>query len=117
MERTADERTLYPTVTVHLTPRAQQDQVVDREISATFTIDGETLGLAERYVQVTTNEADLPAADAPAPAASGANIAAPSGEPKAHLTITIRKGADEGSLRVGASRAPCRASGCEPTGP
>ena len=98
VERTADERTLYPTVTVHLTPRAQQDQVVDREISATFTIDGETLGLAERYVQVTTNEADLPAADAPAPAASGANIAAPSGEPKAHLTITIRKGADEGSL-------------------
>ena len=99
--RTDDERTLYPTVTVHLTPRAQQDPMVDRKVSATFSIDGETLGLAERYIQVTTSEADLPPADAPVPVAAGANIAAPSGEPKAHLTITIRKGATEGTLTWG----------------
>jgi len=92
----ADDR--YPTITVHLTARELPDRIADRKISATFAIDGETHGLAERYVRVTTDRTDLPTDSRAGRTATGANITAPSGEPKADLTITIRKGLRDGTL-------------------
>ena len=50
---------LYPTVVLHLIPRDMPDEMADREISATFSIEGETLGMAKRSIRVTKDEADV----------------------------------------------------------
>jgi hypothetical protein len=90
----------YPTVVVHLTARDLPDDLADRTISATFSIGGETLGVAMRSVRVTKDEAAIPTGLAPS-RASGTNITAPTGQPKAHVTITIAKGLSDGALQWG----------------
>ena len=92
---------LFPTEVVHLTARNLPDKMADRTITATFSIGGETLGVAVRQVRVTKDEAAV-VVPAGAPArASGTNITAPTGEPKAHVTITIAKGLGDGVLQWG----------------
>ena len=89
---------LHPMVTVHLTPRPIRDEMTDREISATFSIEGETLGFAQRFVRVTRAPDRQAATPVTVPQAGGVNIPAPSGDPKADLTIVIKKGVEAGTL-------------------
>ncbi|MFL5727660.1 MAG: CHAT domain-containing protein [Chloroflexota bacterium] len=96
--RSAD---LFPTVVVHLTARDLPDHMADRSISATFSIGGETLGVAMRSIRVTKDETAVPAGPVTPSRATGTNISAPTGEPKAHVTITIAKGLSAGSLQWG----------------
>lgn len=88
----------FPTVVVNLTARAMPEQFADREISAAFIIAGEPLGTAQRYVRVASQAAEVEDRVAPVGGASGTNITAPTGEPKAHLTIIIKRGLTPGSL-------------------
>lgn len=88
----------FPTVTVHLTAREMQDHIADREISAAFVIAGEALGTAQRNVRVTTDTAEIEDRAVPVGGASGTNITAPTGDPKADLTIIIKRGLAPGSL-------------------
>jgi hypothetical protein len=92
---------LYPTVVVHLTARDLADHLADRTITATYSIAGETLGVAMRAVRVVKDAAAVPAGLLEPQRASGTNITAPTGEPKAHVTITITKGLGDGVLQWG----------------
>ena len=88
----------FPTVVVHLTPRDIPGQTADREISAAFMIDGEPLGTAQRNLRVSKDPAEIAGSAAPIGSASGTNIPAPTGEPKADVTIIIKRGLAPGSL-------------------
>jgi hypothetical protein len=90
----------FPTETVNLTARPIQGDAADRVISATFSIDNEVLGVAYRVVRVAKEVAAQPVART-ARTAPGANITAPTGEPPAHVTVTIQKGAEQGVLQWG----------------
>lgn len=89
---------LYPTVVVHLTARDLPESRAVRSITATFSIDGETLGAATRQIIVTKDATALAPATL-APTASGTNIAAPTGLPPADVTITIKRGLEQGALQ------------------
>jgi hypothetical protein len=91
---------LYPTFIVHLTARDLPEPKAIRSITATFSIDGETLGAAMRQIIVTTDPDAIELA-APSSTATGANIAAPTGLPPADITITIKRGLEQGALQWG----------------
>ncbi len=69
-----------------------------RTITATFSIDGETLGAATRQLIVTADAGDIELV-APAPTTTGTNVTAPTGEPPADVTITITRGVERGVLQ------------------
>jgi hypothetical protein len=97
----------FPTGVVHLIARDLPDTSADRTITATFSIEGETLGVAIRQVRVTRDDQELHAAIPLGARASGTNITAPTGEPPAHVTITITRGVNPGALQWGiASSVP-----------
>jgi CHAT domain len=92
------EGDLYPPpAVVHLTARTPPDARAKRTITATFSIASETLGAATREIVVTTDPND-PDLTTTATTASGTNIATPTGEPPADITITITKGIEPGAL-------------------
>jgi len=91
---------LFPSVVVHLTARDLPEPREERSLTATFSIAGETLGAAIRKIIVTTDPAD-PGLEAATPTASGTNITAPTGDPAADITITIKRGLDAGKLLWG----------------
>jgi hypothetical protein len=94
---------LFPTFIVHLTARDLPEPKAIRSITATFSIDGETLGAATRQIIVTT---DPDAIELPAHA-TGTNITAPTGLAPADITITIKRGLEPGALQWGIeSRLP-----------
>lgn len=96
-----DPENLYPTMVVHLTARDLPGEMADREITATFSIEGETLGFAKRNVKVSADASVLADVTGKPQRATGANIAAPTGEPKAHVTVTIKRGLAPGVLMWG----------------
>ena len=89
---------LYPSVAVHLTARALPQPRAIRSITAMFTIAGETLGAATRQIIVTSDPSAVENA-ASATTATGTNIAAPTGQPPADVTITIKRGLEPGALQ------------------
>jgi len=89
---------LYPTFVVHLTARDLPEPKAIRSITATFSIDGETLGAATRQIIVTTDPNALELV-AHALTATGTNITAPTGQPPADITITIKRGLEQGALQ------------------
>ncbi len=89
---------LYPSVVVHLTARDLPTPQAIRSITATFSIDGETLGAATRQIIVTTDPGAVEV-EAPATTATGTNITAPTGLPPADITITIKRGLEQGALQ------------------
>ena len=89
---------LYPSVTVHLTARALPQPQAIRSITAMFTIAGETLGAATRQIIVTSDPAAVEVATS-ATTATGTNITAPTGQPPADVTITIKRGLEPGALQ------------------
>ena len=95
----ADDR-LFPTVGLHLTARDLPEATKDREITAIFSIEGQTLGTATRQILV-TKDATAVALQAPAVTATGANITTPTGEPAADVTIIIKVGLRRGALLWG----------------
>jgi hypothetical protein len=96
LEIREDDR--FPKVVLHLTPRDIAEDEVDREISVTFAMAGEVLGYAQRNVTVSKVAPEQVRGVVVARGATGANIPTPTGESKAHLTITIKKGAEKGRL-------------------
>jgi hypothetical protein len=95
----SDDR-LFPTVGLHLTARDLPEATKDREITAIFSIEGQTLGTATRHILV-TKDATAVALQAPAVTATGANITTPTGEPAADVTIIIKVGLRRGALLWG----------------
>jgi hypothetical protein len=91
---------LYPTAVVHLIARPIPERRATRSITATFSIEGETLGAATRQLIVTADAGDV-ALIAPAPTTTGTNVTAPTGEPPADVTITITRGVERGVLQWG----------------
>jgi hypothetical protein len=90
----------YPTAVVHLIARPIPARRATRSITATFSIEGETLGAATRQLIVTADAGDV-ALIAPAPTTTGTNVTAPTGEPPADVTITITRGVERGVLQWG----------------
>ena len=88
---------LFPTIGLHLTPRDLPEATKDREITAIYSIEGQTLGTATRHILV-TKDATAVALQAPEVTATGANITTPTGEPPADVTIIIKVGLNRGAL-------------------
>lgn len=89
---------LYPSVVVHLTARDLPTPQAVRSITATFSIDGETLGAATRQIIVNTDPGAVEVQE-PVMSATGTNITAPTGQPPADITITIKRGLEPGVLQ------------------
>jgi hypothetical protein len=89
---------LYPSVVVHLTARDLPEPEAIRSITATFSIGGETLGAATRQIIVTTDPTAIEVQE-PAITATGTNITAPTGQPPADITVTIKQGLEQGALQ------------------
>lgn len=71
MQVSADDR--YPSAMLHLTSQAEPGDSASRRIKAMYSVDGQPLGFAVRYVKVT------PSASAePASSAGGVNLSIPS---------------------------------------
>jgi hypothetical protein len=88
MEVTADAP--YPTVTLHLTPESQ-DQTSSRRIKAMYSVDGQPVGFAVRYVTVVPGTSPLPEQT---PTASGENLSVPAAPTPADLTVYVLKNRD-----------------------
>jgi hypothetical protein len=95
---------LYPSVVVHLTARDLPTPQAVRSITATFSIDGETLGAATRQIIVTTDPGAVEVQE-PVTTATGTNITAPTGLPPA-----------DRARSSGASNRTCPVSACPTTG-
>jgi hypothetical protein len=78
----------YPTFTLHLTADRQTVARQKREIHASYTVDGQPLGFAVRYLTVVRKAAAGP--EEPA-TASGVNVQVPSAARAADLTAVIRR--------------------------
>lgn len=78
----------YPTFKLHLTAAAQTTARQKREIHASYTVDGQPLGFAVRYVTVVRNAEAGPQEPA---AASGVNVQVPPAQRAADLTAVIRR--------------------------
>jgi hypothetical protein len=97
----------YPSVTLHLTAppdmpvqteaRAAaggaEESLKEREIRATFSVDGQPIGLAVRYVTVARTAADLP--DGEQAPALGVDMAVPATPLAADLTVWIHQAGDQ----------------------
>jgi hypothetical protein len=83
---------LYPTKDVHLTARDVDDKSADLELTAIFSLRGHPIGAAIRKVRVLRSDQPQPA---PTTSTSmGANMTVPAGDPPAHVTLTVKAGAD-----------------------
>jgi hypothetical protein len=80
----------YPVAKLHLRAMAQSENVKARSISATYTIDGLTIGVGMRSVAVVAR-ADLLDQAPQAGQERGVDIRAPLNEPPADLTLNIRR--------------------------
>jgi hypothetical protein len=80
--------TPFPTCTLHLTAAPQTAAKQKREIHASYTVDGQPLGFAVRYLTVVRQAGAAP--EEPA-AASGVNVQVPSAMRAADLTAVIRR--------------------------
>ena len=79
----------FPTVTLHLTAAPQTAAKQKREIHASYTVDGQPLGFAVRFLTVVRKAGAAP--EEPATAASGVNVQVPSAMRAADLTAVIRR--------------------------
>jgi hypothetical protein len=80
--------TPFPTCTLHLTAAPQTAPKQKREIHASYTVDGQPLGFAVRYLTVARKAGAGP--EEPA-SASGVNVQVPSAPRAADLTAVIRR--------------------------
>jgi hypothetical protein len=78
----------YPTFTLHLTADRQTVAKQKREIHASYTVDGQPLGFAVRYLTVVRKAG---AASAESATASGVNVQVPAATRAADLTAVIRR--------------------------
>ena len=83
----------YPSVILHLTPEKGQADDGTRRIRAQYSVDGQPVGFAVRYVTVTP---DASLAAEPTPSAGGVNLSIPAAPAPADLsvTITMKEGSD-----------------------
>lgn len=82
----------YPAVTLHLTPERQDQAGVGRpRIKAMYSVDGQPLGFAVRYVTIVPGTALLPGQTL---TASGENLSIPAAPTPADLTVLVLKDRD-----------------------
>jgi CHAT domain len=84
----------YFSVTLHLTPTALSGDRADRRIEVMYSVDGQPIGFALRYVTVTRS----PSAQAAATSAGGENLSVPAAPTPADLTVAVSKGSSESEL-------------------
>lgn len=94
---TVDAKHLYPTFPLHLTAEAQDHDIVARSLQATYTVDGQTLGLAVLSLAVVVDPALAPAR--PRPVRAGDFPTQTAGE-AADLTVNITWGKEEDTGRL-----------------
>jgi nucleoid DNA-binding protein len=87
----------YPSLDLHLQAAKQDADTRDTKIQATFSVEGQTIGLAVRYIAVVRELAAAP--EAP-PAASGVTMSIPSAETAPDLTIQITQWGGESGGRL-----------------
>lgn len=85
MQVSADE--WYPSATLHLTPQAEPGDGASSRIKAMYSVDGQPLGFAVRYIKVTPSASVATAA----PSAGGVNLSIPSAPAPADLTVVVTK--------------------------
>ena len=78
----------YPSVTLHLTPDAQRDDRVSRRIKAMYSVDGQPIGFAVRYVTVTRGPRHWPEGTM---TAGGENLSIPAAPTPADLTVAVER--------------------------
>lgn len=78
----------YPTFELHLAAAPQSEDVVNRSIKATYTIAGQTVGIAARPIRVRRDLEIVPPGDAPR---TVTDFSVPIGETPPDLTIIIEK--------------------------
>lgn len=78
----------YPSVTLHLTPDAQHQDRVSRRIKAMYSVDGQPIGFAVRYVTVTRGAWRVPEHTV---TAGGENLAIPAAPTPADLTVAVER--------------------------
>jgi hypothetical protein len=78
--------TPYPAVTLHLTPDAPVEDRASRRVKAMYSVDGQPVGFAVRYVTVTRSMRPAPELT---PTAGGENLSIPSAPTPADLTVAV----------------------------
>jgi CHAT domain-containing protein len=106
------KKTPFPLAKVHLTARPQRTVKTTRSINLTFGLDGETVGMATRYVDVYA-VGRAPAIPRAVATVRGVTSAVPTGESKADVTIEITVPDLSGTLRW---RVRSPHDGVEPAG-
>lgn len=89
----------YPTVQIHPTARPQSEEMRQTKIEATYSVDGQTIGLAVRYLSVQREETAAPIRKK-APAPVGVDMSIPSAATAPDLTIKIRQWESESGGRL-----------------
>lgn len=78
----------YPSVTLHLTPDAQREDRASRRIKAMYSVDGQPIGFAVRYVTVTRGARHGPEGTM---TAGGENLSIPAAPTAADLTVAVER--------------------------
>jgi hypothetical protein len=84
----------YFSVTLHLTPATPAQERADRRIEVMYSVDGQPIGFAVRYVTVTRSGSP----QAAPVTAGGENLSVPAARTPADLTVTVSRAESEGEL-------------------
>jgi hypothetical protein len=84
----------HPRLPLHLTPKAQAEPYKPRTIKASYSIDGQVVGMATRFVVVTSPATDIDAVPAP-PVSPGTDVMVPAARTAPDLTARILIGEDD----------------------
>jgi hypothetical protein len=84
----------HPRLPLHLTPKAQAEPYKPRTIKVSYSIDGQVVGMATRFVVVTSPATDIDTVPAP-PISHGTDVTVPAARTAPDLTARILVGEDD----------------------
>jgi len=84
----------HPRLPLHLTPKAQAEPYKPRTIKVSYSIDGQVVGMATRFVVVTSPATDIDTVPAP-PVSHGTDVTVPAARTAPDLTARILVGEDD----------------------
>ena len=84
----------HPRLPLHLTPKAQAEPYKPRTVKVSYSIDGQVVGMATRFVVVTSPATDIDTVPAP-PVSHGTDVTVPAARTAPDLTARILVGEDD----------------------